>query len=179
MAQAFSWLTPVTIRGRYIGLALLLFCVSAVLGDEGQSSLVPVVGGQKAEMTPFRLSFRSCPPGKFLIGSPDSDPLRRFNETREEVTLTHGFWIQEHEVTQKLWEDVMQSSPWSERGKDGNFRSGDKFAATYMTFSEATEFCQKLNDTERRSGRLPKEMEFQLPTQAQWEYACRANLPSA
>ena len=112
-----------------------------------------------------------CPQGKFTMGSLMSEMNRQNWENQVEVTLTKGFWLGKCEVTQMEWERVMESTPW--KGQQLVKESGD-CPATYLNWDDAAAFCRKLTTQERKSGRLPDGWEYMLPTEAQWEYACRA-----
>jgi sulfatase modifying factor 1 len=118
----------------------------------------------------LKLKLVWCPPGKFKMGSPDTDKDRQTNEDQAEVTLTNGFSLGQTEVTQGQWEKVMGSTPWKEKRY---VKEGADYPATYVSWENAMEFCRKLTDQERSAGRLPKGYEYTLPTEAQWEYACR------
>jgi formylglycine-generating enzyme required for sulfatase activity len=87
--------------------------------------------------------------------------------------LTKGYWLGKYEVTQSEWKRVMQTEPWKAEGARLT-KEGADFPATYVNWNDATEFCRKITEQERRSGRLSKDWEYTLPTQAQWERACRA-----
>ena len=107
-----------------------------------------------------------CKPGTFTMGSPKSEKHRDDDETQHAVTLTEGFWLGKHEVTQAQWKSIMGTNPsW--------FKGADLPVET-VAWHDATSFCEKLTQRERKAGRLPAGMSYQLPTEAQWEYACRA-----
>jgi sulfatase modifying factor 1 len=110
------------------------------------------------------------------MGSPKDEKGRSpDDEDQVQVTLTRGFWLGQHEVTQSEWRRVMQTAPWS--GED-YVKEGDNYPATYVSWEDAMKFCQKLTDQERIAGRLPVDWEYSLPTEAQWEYACRGGAKS-
>jgi formylglycine-generating enzyme required for sulfatase activity len=115
-----------------------------------------------------------CPPGKFLMGSPLDEPGRRADETQVEVTLTHGFWLGKFEVTQREWKRFRPLA----RETDVAGR-GDNFPVYWVSYLDAQEFCRWLTHQARAAGELPAGWEFNLPTEAQWEYACRAGTTTA
>jgi formylglycine-generating enzyme required for sulfatase activity len=117
-----------------------------------------------------------CPPGKFKMGSPESSKDADPNEKPQvEVTLT-GFWLGQTEVTQAQWTTVMGTTPWQ---REQNPKEGPLYPASCVTWHDAIGFCRKLTDLERTAGRLPKGWRYSLPTEAQWEYACRATTTTA
>ncbi|MCB1986698.1 MAG: formylglycine-generating enzyme family protein, partial [Nitrosomonas sp.] len=103
--------------------------------------------------------FRWCEPGTFLMGSPDDEPERLDNELQHEVTLTKGFWIADTPVTQALWEVAMGDNPSIFNGKEQPVDN--------VSWEDAQIFITKMN-------RVKAELKLCLPTEAQWEYACRA-----
>ncbi|HOD80927.1 MAG: Serine/threonine-protein kinase pkn1 [Planctomycetes bacterium ADurb.Bin126] len=106
------------------------------------------------------------PAGKFLMGSPkeDKDQDGDGRETpQHEVTISSPFYMGVTEVTQAQWKAVMETEPW--KGREYT-REGNENPAGYITFPGAIAFCSALS---RRTGRV-----FRLPTEAEWEYACRA-----
>jgi len=115
-----------------------------------------------------------CPAGKFLMGSPPIEPERRPGEDEVEVTLTRGFWIGKYEVTQGEWKRVVGAFPGKLTAGEG-----DDFPVYDINFAEAEDFCRKLTNEARASSALPEGWEFRLPTEAQWEYACRAGTTTA
>ena len=110
------------------------------------------------------------------MGSPATEADRVGNEDQVDVTLTQGFWLGKYEVTQREYRDVMGSEPW--KGKT-EVKEGDQIAATYVNWDDAVAFCGKLTASERVSDRLPADWKYTLPTEAQWEYACRAGTTTA
>jgi formylglycine-generating enzyme required for sulfatase activity len=117
-----------------------------------------------------------CPAGRFLMGSPPGELERRGDERQVEVKLTRGFWIGKFEVTQGEWNGVIGKLPGELTAGGGE---GDELPVYNVNYAEAESFCRKLTETARRSGQLPAGWEFRLPTEAQWEYACRAGTTTA
>src|SRR5215203_1432998 len=118
------------------------------------------------------IGFCWCPPGRFVMGSPPTEPGRRPDEAQVDVVLTRGFWTATHEVTQGQWRRVIGAFP--DRLPSAEFGKGDDFPLYWVNFTEAETFCSQLASTLHRSGALPAAWEIRLPTEAQWEYACRA-----
>jgi formylglycine-generating enzyme required for sulfatase activity len=117
-----------------------------------------------------------CPPGKFTMGSPPNEPKRRPDEDQVEVTLTRGFWAGKFEVTQGQWKRVVGKLPGE---LTAELPEGDDYPVGNVNFAEAEAFCAKLTELGRKSAELPEGWEFRLPTEAQWEYACRAGTTTA
>ncbi len=110
------------------------------------------------------MKFAYVPPGTFMMGSPESEAFRDNDETQREVTLTRGFFMGIHEVTQEQWKEVM-NEPLTVRIDDEKF-FGPKLPAHSVSWEDAKEFCRRLSDREGR--------DYRLPTEAEWEYAARA-----
>lgn len=108
------------------------------------------------------------------MGSPPTEPERRQDEEQVDVTLTKGFWMDQFEVTQGDWKRVIGRLP----GNVSN-AEGDDFPVHSVNYPEAEEFCRKLTEMAHAAGELLQEWEFRLPTEAQWEYACRAGTTTA
>jgi formylglycine-generating enzyme required for sulfatase activity len=168
-------------------VASLLICASC--GEPSASS--PSVGGQKSEAklpTTFvgskagderqvaGLKLCWCPAGHFVMGSPRTEPERRPGENQVEVTLSRGFWMGKYEVTQGEWKRIVGKLPGPLTPGGGE---GDDLPVYNVNYAEATDFCRKLTEKGRASGELPSGWEFRLPTEAQWEYACRAGTTTA
>jgi formylglycine-generating enzyme required for sulfatase activity len=98
------------------------------------------------------------PAGSFRMGSPPGEPLRQEEESPRRVTLTRAFRIAATEVTQRQWLALMPQNHSPQRGDD--------LPVTSVSWPEAREFCLKLSQKEGAR--------YRLPTEAQWEYACRA-----
>jgi formylglycine-generating enzyme required for sulfatase activity len=120
------------------------------------------------------VELRWCPPGTFRMGSPRDEPERRPGEDQVDVTLSKGFWIGRFEVTQGQWKRVVGAFPGERTAGEG-----DDFPVYTINFAEAEGFCRKLTELARAAGDLPPEWELRLPTEAQWEYACRAGTTTA
>lgn len=104
------------------------------------------------------MEFCWCPAGSFMMGSPESESERRSDETLHRVSLTKGFWMGKYEVTQRQWESVMGSNP-------SNFNGADR-PVEMVSWDNCQNFVQKIN--------AANQVVVALPTEAQWEYACRA-----
>ena len=99
----------------------------------------------------------------FLMGSPEGESEGK-NETQHKVILSKGFWMAETETTQGLWEEVMGNNP-------SHFKNAGKNAPVeQVSYKDIEGFIKKVND----SGKLPVGMGVRLPTETEWEYACRA-----
>ena len=105
-----------------------------------------------------KLEMMLIPAGKFMMGSPASEVGRVDNETQHEVTLTKPFYISKYEVTQEQWQAVMGSNPSDAKGL--------KLPVNNVTWNDCKDFARKLN--------AKTNVGYRLPTEAEWEYACRA-----
>ncbi|MEY4245932.1 MAG: hypothetical protein RLZZ245_3517 [Verrucomicrobiota bacterium] len=108
------------------------------------------------------MQFAYCPAGSFLMGSPSSEVGRGRDENQVRVTLSKSFWLAKTEVTQSQWKAVMGDNPSDFKGYD--------LPVENVIWDDAQAFIKKVND----SGVMPAGWEMALPTEAQWEYACRA-----
>ena len=140
--------------------------------SSNRRSFLNAKAGDEREVSGVKL--RWCPPGRFVMGSPASEPQRRADETQVEVRLTKGFWMGQYEVTQGQWKRLVGDFP---RAQPPN--EGDDFPVVEVSFIEAEAFCQKLTAQGHQSGALPRDWKITLPTEAQWEYACRAGTKTA
>ena len=119
----------------------------------GQNEIANTIGAKMALIGP----------GSFLMGSTtgpgDERPAHRVN-------LTKGFYMGVTEVTQEQWESVMPDNRSRYKGADR--------PVTNVTLDDCIEFCKLLTQKERAQGKLPEGAEYRLPTEAEWEYSCRA-----
>lgn len=138
------------------------------------SAFCGLKAGDEREIAGVKLCW--CPPGKFRMGSPHSEPERRPGEEQVDVILTHGFWLGTYEVTQSQWKQVLGKLPGE---LTAELPAGDDYPVGNVNFAEAEEVCHRLTELGRQSADLPKDWEFRLPTEAQWEYACRAATTTA
>jgi len=112
------------------------------------------------------MEFVSIPRGTFLMGSPPTEAHRESQESRHQVTLTRDFELGRYEVTQGQWRRVMGANPSRFAAR------GEEFPVERVNFHDVLEFLRRLNagQTSRR---------YRLPTEAEWEYACRAGTTTA
>jgi formylglycine-generating enzyme required for sulfatase activity len=143
-----------------------------------EHALPSVFSGTKAgdERSVAGLKLCWCPAGSFVMGSPADEPERRPGEDQVEVTLTKGFWMSKYEVTQGDWKRAFDKLPGA---LTAELPAGDDLPVGNVNFAEAESYCQKITEIGRKSGELPTDWEFRLPTEAQWEYACRAGTTTA
>jgi formylglycine-generating enzyme required for sulfatase activity len=117
-----------------------------------------------APLSPVRQRLRWIPPGRFLMGSsPDEDGRYPTEGPQHEVTIAEGFWMFDTPCTQALWEALMGENP-------SHFKSPDRPVES-VTWQGCHEFARRLE------GKL--ELSLSLPSEAQWEYACRAGTTTA
>jgi len=122
------------------------------------------------------------PAGTFVMGTPADEPGHENNEQQVSVTISKPYWIGQTEVTQAQWKQVMGSTPWVEPSHQADdsdhvrswVKSDPRSAASYIRWSEAIAFCRELTFIERKAGLIPNTVRYALPTEAQWEHACRA-----
>ena len=106
---------------------------------------------------------RWIPPGRFLMGSPEDEPDREDDELPHEVELTQGFWMADTASTQTLWEAVMGENPSKFNGPNRPVEN--------VSWDNCQVFLNMINEA------VPG-LNLCLPTEAQWEYACRAGTTS-
>ncbi|MAH26184.1 MAG: hypothetical protein CMI19_04440, partial [Opitutae bacterium] len=120
-----------------------------------------------------------CPPGTFTMGSPANEAGRGSDETQHQVTLTNGFYLGKYEVTQAQYETVMTGNSEGLNAKPSNWPNNNDRPVEQVSWNDIQVFLSRLNDMEQTAGRLPAGWKYVLPTEAQWEYACRAGTTTA
>jgi len=138
--------------------------------------------GLPVEMTnSVGMKFVLIPPGEFMMGSPESERGHQVEEYQHRVRITKPFWLGTYEVTQQEYERVMGKNPSS--FKKGGWRNDvvkamdtSRFPVENVFWEQCSEFCRRLSELaeENQASRV-----YQLPTEAQWEYACRAGTITA
>ncbi|MDC1022812.1 SUMF1/EgtB/PvdO family nonheme iron enzyme [bacterium] len=119
-----------------------------------------------------------CPPGTFTMGSPTSESGRAGDETQHQVTLTNGFYLGKYEVTQAQYQTVMNGNSEGLNADPSQFKGSNR-PVEKASWEDAQIFLSQLNSIEQTAGRLPTGWKYVLPTEAQWEYACRAGTTTA
>ena len=117
------------------------------------------------ELNGVKMVLKRIKAGTFMMGSPMSEDDRGSNEHQHRVTLTKDYWLGETEVTQEQY--------WAVTGKNPSGFIGGAYPVECVSWEEAMAFCKMLTKKERENGTLPAGYEYTLPTEAQWEYACR------
>ena len=132
----------------FVGTIVLTLatCSTALWGQEVANSI-----GMK---------LRLVPKGEFLMGTSVREADKHFEEHLHRVEINRPFYMGKFEVTQGQWKAVMGTKPWK-----GNGREDDDYPATYVSWGDAVKFCKKLSAKEG--------VKYRLPTEAEWEYACR------
>lgn len=114
------------------------------------------------------MTFVEIPAGRFAMGSPGSEIGRNDDEILHDVTITRPFLLARHEVTQQQWTAVMDTSPSTFA------RCGPRCPVENVTFDDVRQFLRALNARDRASTVDAPMLRYRLPTEAEWEYACRA-----
>jgi formylglycine-generating enzyme required for sulfatase activity len=105
------------------------------------------------------LEMVSLPAGEFLMGSPDSDPDASDDENPQHQVKVNSFKIGKYPITQAQYEAVMETNP-------SYFKNNPQNPVEKVSWDDAQAFCQKLSEITGKT--------YRLPTEAEWEYACRA-----
>jgi formylglycine-generating enzyme required for sulfatase activity len=151
------------IRGIEQGVAALRAGASVPAGQRDR----PAVLVETPELITNSIGMKLVliPAGEFLMGSPDSDEDAYSNEKpQHRVRITRPFYLGATEVTQGQYRVVTRQSP-------SRFRGSDDLPVEQVSWNDAITFCDKLNELEKEQLEGAR---YRLPTEAEWEYACRA-----
>jgi formylglycine-generating enzyme required for sulfatase activity len=123
-------------------------------------------------------------PGTFTMGSPTSEAGRETNEAQHNVTLTNGFYLGKYEVTQAQYEAVMTGNTntleaLNNPATPSQFANNPNRPVERVHWNNIQVFLTRLNAAEQAAGRLPAGWQYVLPTESEWEYACRAGATTA
>ena len=126
-----------------------------------------VPGGMEATNS-IGMKLRLIPAGEFMMGSPGTESGREDDETQHRVSITKPFYLGVTEVTQEQYQKVMGTNP--------SYFKGPQNPVETVSWADAVEFCRKLSamPAEKTAGHV-----YRLPTEAEWEYACRAGTTTA
>ena len=128
-----------------------------------QSEFAQAQDGDKVVTNSIGMKLKLIPAGKFIMGSPPAEVERDAEELQHEVAISKPFYMGVYEVTQGQWEKITDKNP-------SFFKQGNDFPVDQVRLPEVMEFCRKLSALaeEKKAGRV-----YRLPTEAEWEYACR------
>ncbi len=173
---------------------VLLLCVG-VLGCGSEAKLAKIekadadfaeaekkqITGQETLTNSIGMKLKLIPAGEFQMGSPANEEGRDDDEHHHRVRITKPFYLGVYEVTQRDYAKVMGNNPsyFSSSGGGGERVSGmdtSRFPVEEVSWEDAVEFCRKLSALagERSASRV-----YRLPSEAEWEYACRAGTTTA
>ena len=145
-----------------------LLILSLILANRAEAQIAPRVANPEITVDlpgGATMDFVWIEPGTLLMGAPDSDRYAApAQKPQHEVTITRGFYLGKYEITQGEWEAVMGTRPWWRRGY---VRENPDHPAVYISWNDVQGFVQRLNEA-------AGEELYRLPTEAEWEYACRA-----
>ena len=122
--------------------------------------------GESFRISDSVMPLRWIAPAEFQMGITTAR-WQEGGKGKERVRISRGYWIGAYEVTQKEWESVMGSNP-------SRITGSPFLPVNWVSWSDACEYCVKLTEIEREAGRCPHGFEYRLPTEAEWEFACRA-----
>ena len=140
-------------------IMFILICLFPGWGNaQGTSTLTVTIPGLASGAKPLEMIL--IPAGTFMMGSPESEPDHfEIEQPQHQVTITQPFYMGKYEITQAQWQAVMGNNP-------ANNKSGNNYPVELVTWDDCQEFISTLNTLGLGT--------FRLPTEAEWEYACRA-----
>jgi formylglycine-generating enzyme required for sulfatase activity len=165
-ACQIQWTDNLSITSRWLHLDhYVLTAPPALLTDSTSSSANNRY--YRAVWTP-NTNLVWIPPGTFTMGSPANEVDRSAIEGPQmSVTISRGFWMRKYLVTQEDYLSVVGSNP-------SYFTGYQDLPVESLSWHDATNYCAELTQQEQAAGRVPAGWVYRLPTEAEWEYACRA-----
>jgi formylglycine-generating enzyme required for sulfatase activity len=140
-------------------LSVICFFGSGIAGAQEPMEVKKTPSDLKIHTNSLGMELVWIPPGNFRMGSPKNEPDRVTDELLHKVTLSKGFYMSRHLITVEKWKAVMGDSPTT--------RSlAPKLPLPGLSWDDCQHFIEKLSKKEK--------IQYRLPTEAEWEYACRA-----
>jgi formylglycine-generating enzyme required for sulfatase activity len=162
------------------GTYLLTYSVQDGAGNTASTTrTVTVVGNRTVDLNAtVAMDMIWCPPGTFTMGSPTTEAGREADrENEHNVSLTKGFYLGKYEVTQAQYEAVMTGVTGDRNATPSNWHGNPNRPVEMVSWNDAQVFLTRLN--EQQASSLPAGWTYVLPTESQWEYACRAGTTTA
>jgi formylglycine-generating enzyme required for sulfatase activity len=139
--------------------------------EKPAAEMAAILAGDSITNT-IGMTLKEIPAGTFIMGSPGDETDREDHEHQHKVTISKSFYMQTTQVTQGQWKYVMDTEPWTGWFFNKSYvKKGTDYPATYVRWDEAVAYCRKLSTKEGKT--------YRLPTEAEWEYACRAGTETA
>ena len=136
-----------------------LLCLGFVAAFSTMVGSVPIRELQKDPPKTFTnsigMKFVWIPPGNFMMGSPKEELDRNVIETQHKVTLTEGFYMSVHLVTQEQWQEIMGNNP-------SHFKGENNLPVEQVSWNDCQGFIKKLREKDKKT--------YRLPSEAEWEY---------
>jgi formylglycine-generating enzyme required for sulfatase activity/murein DD-endopeptidase MepM/ murein hydrolase activator NlpD len=175
----------ISVRSKRAGVTsgvLTLKVNSAVFPNIHDEVTIKLTAQSSEEPVPIPAMVK-IPAGTFVMGSPETEILRNIWDTPQHtVTISHDFYMSNFEVTRREYLAVMGNDPsyFTTKERTGQPIDPDlNRPVEQVSWNDAMSYCAKVTASEQAAGRLPAGWEYRLPTEAEWEYACRAGKSTA